>query len=91
LAAPQLPLGNKLEAGLLEVVSLDAAFGCNAAVDKSAERVPRNADDALILAYADAELDRLPIGVPPGILGKAEKHDVPSPSNAVVPILFYAE
>ncbi len=61
----------------MEVVSLDAPLGRDGAVDKPAEQGPRNADDALILTYADAELDDLPVGVPAGILGKAEEHGMP--------------
>jgi hypothetical protein len=56
LPPPQLPLGYKLETGPLQVVGRDGAFGHDAAVDKPAEHVPGNADDALIFTNADAEL-----------------------------------
>jgi len=89
LATPQSPLDYTLEMGPLEVVSLDAPLGRDGAVDKPAEQGPRNADDALILTYADAELDDLPVGVPAGILGKAEEHGMPRGVEGV-PILFFS-
>src|SRR5258707_591908 len=44
------------------------------AVDKAPEDLAGDADEPLIFADTDAELDRLQIGIPAGVLGKAEKH-----------------
>ena len=53
---------------------LQAALGCDRAVDTAPEDLARHSDDALVFAETDAELDYLPIGIPAGVLGKAEKH-----------------
>jgi hypothetical protein len=61
LPVPQLPLGDKLEAGAVEVVSFKPAFGRDSAVDETTKHLARDSDDALVLtdADADAELDGL--------------------------------
>jgi hypothetical protein len=74
LAPAQFPLGGKLETGPPEVVSLQAAFRGHRAIEQALKDLARHARHALVFTNADAELDRLPIGVPAHVLGEDEEH-----------------
>jgi hypothetical protein len=91
LPVAQLPFGDKLEPGPLEVVRCKAALGRYCAVDKAPEDLARNTNDPLVFADADAKFNGLPVGIPAGVLGEAEEHDAPPTRIArcsyIVPIL----
>jgi hypothetical protein len=70
LAPAQLPLGDGLEPGPLEVVSLDTPLGGGRSERQPLEDAPWDPDHAAVLADLDPELDSLPLGVPAGALGK---------------------
>jgi hypothetical protein len=61
----------------VRVVCLDAVLRRHGAVDEAPECVARNADNALVFSDADTELDGLPVGIPPSVLGEAEDHGAP--------------
>ena len=71
LAPAQLPLGDALEPGPLEVVRLIAALGRGPLGQGAAgTRSARDPDHAAVLADLDPELDGLPIGIPAGVRGE---------------------
>jgi hypothetical protein len=57
LAAANLPLGDKLKPGSMEMVGFEAAFRRGGLWKQDLEHAPGNAHYALIFAQADAELD----------------------------------
>jgi hypothetical protein len=75
LPSPEFPLGDEFEPGPVKMVGFEAPFGCGGPWKQDLEHAPGNANDALILAHADAELDGVPVGVPPGVRRKAEEHE----------------
>jgi hypothetical protein len=77
LPPPNLPFGEEFEPGPVKVVDFEAAFGCGSLTKQDLEHTPGNASDALIVAHPDAELDGVPVGVPPGVRRKAEEHEPP--------------
>jgi hypothetical protein len=64
MAAPYLALANTLKAGALQVVRLYASLRRHGAIYKAPEDIARHADDALIFADPDAELDSATRGAP---------------------------
>jgi hypothetical protein len=54
----------------LEVIGVKATLGSGPFGHEALEHIPRELDDALVFADADAELDSLQLGIPTGILGK---------------------
>jgi hypothetical protein len=77
LSSAQLPLGYLLEPGAVEMVALNALLRRRGR-QQMLEDTTRDADNALVFADLNAEFHGLPIGVPPGVFGKCEKHDAPS-------------
>jgi hypothetical protein len=73
LPAANLPLGDEFEPGPVQVVGFEAAFLRGGFWKQDLEHAPGNTHDSLILADADAELDSVPVGVPPGVGRKSEK------------------
>jgi hypothetical protein len=69
LAATQLPLGDALEAGSLEVVRLNAALGGGPLGQEALEDATRDTDRAGVLPDLDPELHGLPLGIPAGVRG----------------------
>jgi hypothetical protein len=72
LTPAQLPLGDALEPGPLEIISLDAPLGRGALREQPLEHPPRHPDHAMVLADLDPELHRLPLGIPAGVLGEVK-------------------
>ena len=70
LTPAQLPLGDALEPGPLEIISLDAPLGRGALREQPLEHPPRHPDHAVVLADLDPELYGLPLGIPAGVLGE---------------------
>jgi hypothetical protein len=66
----QLPLGDALEPGPLEVVGTDAPLGGGPLGRQVLEQAPRHSHNALVLADLDPELHRPPLGIPAGVLGE---------------------
>ena len=64
LLAAHLPLGNQFEGGAIQVIGVEAALGRGAVVEEGLEHATGYANDALVLAYPDAELDRRNVDVP---------------------------
>jgi hypothetical protein len=89
LAAANLPLGDKLKPGSMEMVGFEAAFRRGGLWKQDLEHAPGHANDAFIIADADAELDDGALRVPPGVGGKTKKHEIP-PAEATenVRIMF---
>jgi hypothetical protein len=77
LPATNLPLGDEFEPSPMKMVGFEAAFGREGFQQQDLEDAPGNAHRSLILADADAELDSVPVGVPPGVGRKSEKHRPP--------------
>ena len=67
LASAQLPLGDALELGPLEIVGFDAPLGRGPLREEPLEHAPRHPDHTLVLADLDPELDSQPFGVSPGV------------------------
>src|SRR6266540_992823 len=86
LPAANLPFGDQLEAGPIQVVGFEAAPRRRALVEQSLEHAPGNPNDALILADAYAELDHGRVGVPAGVRGKTKEHA--GTSGGRVPVMF---
>ena len=57
------------------MIGFDAPFRCWGVWDQDLEDVLGNPHHAPILAHPDAELDGVPVGVPPGIWRKAEEDE----------------
>jgi hypothetical protein len=74
LPPSNLPLGDQFEPGSVEMVGFEAAFRRGGFWKQDLEHAPGNAHHGLVLAHPDAELDAIPVGVPPGVWGKAEEH-----------------
>jgi hypothetical protein len=74
LAATNLPLGDEFEPGPVEVIGFEAPFRRAGFRKQDLEDAPGNPHDALIFADADAELDSVPVGVPPGVGRKTKEH-----------------
>jgi len=72
---PKFALGDEVEPGPMKMVGFEAAFRRGGLWKQDLENAPGNAHHALILAYPDAELDGVPVGVPPGIWREAEEHE----------------
>jgi hypothetical protein len=70
-----LPFGDEFQPGPMKMVGFDAPFRCWGVWDQDLEDALGNPHHALILAHPDAELDDVPVGVPPGIWRKAEEHE----------------
>ena len=68
LPPTDLPLGDALEPGTLEIVGLDAPLRRRSFGQKTLEHPPRNPDHTTVLPNLDAELHRLPLGIPAGVL-----------------------
>src|SRR6516162_8404354 len=66
------------------MVGFDAAFRSRCLGEQDLEHAPGNANDAFILADADAEFDGVPAGVPPGVWREAEEHGPPTICSANV-------
>jgi hypothetical protein len=77
LPAPNLPLGDEFKPGPVQMVGFEAPFRRAGFRKQDLEDAPGNPHDALIFADADAELDSVPVGVPPGVGRKSEKHRPP--------------
>ena len=73
LAATKLPFGDEFEPGSVKVVGFQALLGCRGLIDQGLEHAPRHANDAFILAHADAELDDGALRIPPGV-GRKRKN-----------------
>jgi hypothetical protein len=69
-APAEFALGDALEPGSLEIVSLDAPLGGGPLREQPLEHALRDPDHAVVLADLDPELHGLPIGIPAGILGE---------------------
>jgi hypothetical protein len=65
-------LSDAPQSGPVQVIRLDAPLRHSRAVDETAEDLVRHAHHALVFADCDAELDRLPVRIPAGVLGKRE-------------------
>src|SRR6202030_840330 len=74
LSATYLPLSDEFEPGPVEVIGFEAPFRRAGFRKQDLEDAPGNPHDALIFADADAELDSVAVGVPPGVGRKSEKH-----------------
>src|SRR6266851_2096954 len=74
LPTPDLPLGNQFEPCSLQMVRFQAPLRRRRLVKQGLEHPAGNPDNALVLADADAELDRSMLAVPSGIGRKSEKH-----------------
>jgi hypothetical protein len=75
LPTANLPLGDQFEPGSVKTVGFKAAFGRGGLWKQDLEKAPGNPHYAFILAHPDAELDGVPVGVPPGVRRKAEEHE----------------
>jgi hypothetical protein len=64
LTPTQLPLGDALEPGPLEIVRLHTPLGCGPLGQEPLEHAPRHPDDATVFADLDPGLYRLLLGVP---------------------------
>ena len=73
LAPSQVPLGDALEPGPLEVVRLGAARGSGPLRQYPLEHAPRDPDEAAVFPDLDPELDGLVLGVPVGVFGEGEE------------------
>jgi len=69
LAPSQVPLGDALEPGPLEVVRLGAARGSGPLRQYPLEHAPRDPDEAAVFP----DLDGLVLGVPVGVFGEGEE------------------
>jgi hypothetical protein len=78
-APAELPLGDALEPGSLEVVGFDAPLGGGRLRQEPLEDAPRHPDHTPVLADLDPELNGLALGIPPGVLGGI-------PSRETVPL-----
>jgi hypothetical protein len=78
LPAANLPLGDEFEPGAVQMVGFEAPFWRGGLWKQDLEHAAGNTYDSLILADADAELDSVPVGVPPGVGRKSEKHRPPA-------------
>ena len=77
LKADGIPFGDDFEPRPVQVIGFEAAFGREGFQQQNLEHAPGNPHHALIFADADAELDSVPVGVPPGVGRKSEKHRPP--------------
>jgi hypothetical protein len=75
LPPPKFPLGDEFEPGSVKMVGFEAPFGRGSLWKQDLEHAPGNPHHALILAHPDAELDGVPVRVPPGVGRKAEEHE----------------
>jgi hypothetical protein len=76
LPAAKFPLSDEFEPSPVKVKCFEAAFRREGFWNQDLEHAPGNAHYALIFAHADAELDSVPVGVPPGVRRKAEEHEL---------------
>jgi hypothetical protein len=72
-------LGDEFEPGPVKVIGFQAPLGCWGLIEEGLEHAPGDTHRPFILADADAELDSVPVGVPPGVRRKAEEHEIPPP------------
>ena len=84
LPAAKFPLRDEFEPGPVKVIGFDTPFRCGDLSKQELEDAPGDAHRAFILADADAELDGVPVGVPPGIGRKSEEHGPPRCSANVL-------
>jgi hypothetical protein len=73
----QLPATHLAFGYQFEIVGFEAPLGCRALREHALKDPPADAHNASIFADLNAEFDGHSIGVPPGILGKCEKHGGP--------------
>jgi hypothetical protein len=74
MPAAQLAFGYQFEPGSVEMIAFEAPLGCRALRQQALKDPPADPHDASILADLNAEFDGHPVGVPPRIFGKCEKH-----------------
>jgi hypothetical protein len=72
LAPAKFALGDALEPGALEIISLDAPLGGGPLREQPLEHAPRHPDHAVVLANLDLELHGLPLGIPRAFSGKVK-------------------
>jgi hypothetical protein len=77
LLPANFPLSDEFEPSPVNVIAFDAPFWRRGLCKQDLEHAPGNTHDSLLLADADAELDGVPVGVPPGVGLKSEKHRPP--------------
>jgi hypothetical protein len=89
LAATKFPLGDQFEPSPMKVVGFETAFRRWGLWKQDLEHASGHANDAFIIADADAELDDGALRIPPGVRRKTEKHEIP-PAEATenVRIMF---
>ena len=73
LPPSQLPFDRKLEPGPLEMEGFEATLRCRRLIEQMLKDAPSHAHGALVLAQQHRELDRIPVAVPPGVLGEGEE------------------
>jgi hypothetical protein len=78
MPTPNFSLGDEFEPGAVQVVGFEAPFRRAGFRKQDLEDAPGNPHDALIFADTYAELDSVPVGVPPGVGRKSEKHRPPA-------------
>jgi hypothetical protein len=72
---PKFPFSDQFEPGPVNMIGFDAPFRCWGVWDQDSEDALGNPHHALIHAHPDAELDDVPVRVPPGLWRKAEEHE----------------
>jgi hypothetical protein len=77
LAATNFPLGDQFEPSPVKVVGFEAAFRRGGLWQQGLEHAAGHANDAFIIADADAELDDGALRVPAGVGGKTKEHCPP--------------
>jgi len=77
LPAANLPLDDQFEPGPVEVTGFEAPFRRAGFRKQDLEDAPGNAHYALIFAQPIAELDSVPVGVPPGVGRETKEHGPP--------------
>jgi hypothetical protein len=75
LRAAQLPLGDTLKPGSLEIVGLNTPLRRWPLGEQALKHPPRDPDHAVVLADLDPELYGLPLGIPAGVFGEGENDD----------------
>ena len=74
LLPADLPLGDEFEPGPMKVIGFEAAFRSWAFREQLLKDEPGYANDALIIADADAEFDSGALGIPARVQGKTKEH-----------------
>jgi hypothetical protein len=75
LPAAQLAFGYQFEPGPLKIVAFEATLRRRGLPEQTLKDPPGDAHNASILAYLNPEFDGNPVGVPPRVFGKGEKHE----------------